>query len=327
MGRVLWLCLLLTLPVRAARGAEAAAPPSPERRVIEAAGCVGHPGDNGLFEIPEGQEAIVEEYSSSPPPGKVIPKRWTSAFWFERKNHVLLKADPTGEAGTVLAPGHYRLIADGGVGAKARLVYRLGPRVHVVTQPRLDPAPNFRDELGYRAPAVWSFTIVPMGSGPFPETVGLVETLARRFPGLSFKVAPVVALPEKVINEHGEVRPEVLASLLTPRAGYLALIDRSIPHSVTWGEFPYGYLDSATGSGVASVFRYRQWAAGSDASRAHAWTHNLVTATVGMMLGLSWPCRREVCALRPARGPEEHDQVRGDLCERHQKELQEVLRK
>lgn len=307
---------------------------APKRHVVEAVGVLGHPGDAGLFEIPEGWEGVVEEYRSEPPKGRALPNRRTTVFSSERRAHIWIKADPTGDEGTVLGPGHYRLIADGGPGAKARLVYRLEPPTHVPSEPgKYPPGQVSGEELGYRGPPVRSFTIVPLGARPIAETEGLVEVLSRRFPGLDFRLAPLRPLPEGVLNEEGQVRAEVLASKLPERSGYLAVVAKDLTeHGVN---FVFGLMESSTASGVVSVARFRtRWGkvAPEDVvlephqrDLARERLHNQVTSTLGKMLGVRWPCHRLKCVLRFVRGITAFDEKGGEFCETHQREVREAV--
>lgn len=188
------------------------------------------------------------------------------------------------------------------------------------------------DELGYKAPAINEFVIVPLDFRSIEETRGLVEVLSRRFPGVKFKLEPLAPLPDRVLNERGQVRAEVIISKLRNRPGTIAIVGKDL--SEEGANFIYGYMDPTTSNGVVSVSRFRTPRGTpapddvvlNDDARALATTRlqNQLTSTIAKSFGMSFPCSEQKCVLRYPRRMSEFDEKGGEFCPAHVAELRRI---
>jgi predicted Zn-dependent protease len=204
-----------------------------------------------------------------------------------------------------------------------------------VSRPLIAPAEGQQSnvDLGYKAPVITEFVLVPMGSSPIVETKGLADVLSQRFPGLKLRLEPQQHLPDGVLNEQGQVVAERIFAKLPPRPGTIAIVGRDL--TVSGATFVYGSMDPATANGVVSVSRFRSPRGAAvpedavliDLERALATVRlqNQVTSTLAKIFGMSFPCSHRKCVLRFPRMISELDDKRGEFCPAHAAELARIM--
>jgi len=213
--------------------------------------ALGQPPDDGdVFEVPRDRQAIVEEYSAEWLEGCPAPSRRPPLFIFDRGT-IPIETDPS-EPPTILWPGRYRVIPFCGGRAKTRFVYRLDMLWEAppyLVRRNCEQFPRAPECIGLPTREV---TIVPMGPRVPEELDGLAAFLEPRFPGLTFRVAPLSNLPEGVLNGSGQVVGERLGPWIPD--GSVVVIEKDL--KMEGFNFIYSFVERGF-IGIVSVSRFR----------------------------------------------------------------------
>jgi predicted Zn-dependent protease len=176
--------------------------------------------------------------------------------------------------------------------------------------------------------------IIPLGGRVAPELDGLSDFLSSRLPGLKVSIGAREDVPKeayKIARE--QVIWEELVERLREEPGRLYVMEHDL--SSYEGGFSYARFDLAHGRGVVSISRLRSLVGhptypettldGEVLSAAQNRLRSQVVGAAGKLLGLSFPCSSSSCAMRERRAVTDFVLDGPLLCEKHAKELNDVL--
>jgi predicted Zn-dependent protease len=191
-------------------------------------------------------------------------------------------------------------------------------------------------EASPKPPPIGSIVIVPVGDRVAPELQGMAGFLSAQFPGLSIDVAPREELQPGVINTGlQQVVWERLLERLRDDPGRIYLLEDDLTTVDT--HFVYSRFDLAHARGAVSLARFRSLV--GDAKEAGTtWSGDLLVAVrnrlraqmvaaVGKLVGLSFPCSSETCAMHERRSVKEFTLGTEVFCPRHAEELKAALQR
>jgi len=185
-----------------------------------------------------------------------------------------------------------------------------------------------------RPPKIASVVIVPVGDRIPPELFGMQEYLASVFPSVAISVGPLEELqPGSVKTETGQVVWERLAERLRDDPGRIYVLEADL--ATVDSPFAYSAFDLAHARGAVSLARLRSlvglarqpgttWSGGVLAAVQRRARAQMVNA-VGKLVGLSFPCQDEQCAMHHAQSVKDFTLGDRPLCARHQEELRASL--
>jgi tetratricopeptide (TPR) repeat protein len=185
-----------------------------------------------------------------------------------------------------------------------------------------------------KPPPVSSIVIVPMGDRIAPELAGIAGFLEGQFPGVKFSLGAREELQPGVIKtETQQVIWERLVERLRDEPGRIYVLEDDL--TTLDARFVYAAFDLAHARGAVSLARFRDLV-GAPREAGTTWSGDLLVAArnrvrtrmaaaTGKLLGLSFPCTNESCAMHERRSVK--DFVPAVLCPKHASELQAILQR
>lgn len=173
----------------------------------------------------------------------------------------------------------------------------------------------------------------------------MLEPLLRC--GVRFELRKLARTPKSAIDpkrpqldfsgnvlQRGQIIDDLMFAAMPRERGLVALVDRDLtPFD---GNFYFGSMELETVRGVVSVARFRTESgepahidrvlSGLPLEKARERLANQITATVGKLMGLSFPCRENPCVMRYPRSRQEFDAKGGEFCATHKAELKKLSR-
>jgi tetratricopeptide (TPR) repeat protein/predicted Zn-dependent protease len=182
-----------------------------------------------------------------------------------------------------------------------------------------------------KPPPLSSIVVVPVGNRVAPELAGMAEYLSGQFPGVKVSLGAREELQPGVIRtDRDQVIWERLLERLRDEPGRIYVLEDDL--ATADKRFVFAAFDLAHARGAVSLARFRDLV-GDPRVAGTTWSGPLLSASrdrvrtqmaaaTGKLLGLSFPCTNETCALHERRSVKDFYLGPEALCPKHLAELQ-----